>query len=172
MHRSLVRTLVHGSYNLLHRILGPRLAPLTWQFAKFAMVGVAGLVADIAALDVAMRWLRAGPYLGRVFSFLCGATTTWILNRTYTFQGSRPEPLLAQWARFLAANAIGGAVNYATFAVLVSETVTVASQPMIGVAAGSVAGMVFNFMASKKFVFRPAGAGDGAAEKGAPGGGV
>ena len=56
--------------------------------------------------------------------------------------------------RFLAANAVGGLVNYTTYAVLVTIYASVAAQPVIGVAAGSVAGLVVNFTASRYVVFR------------------
>jgi putative flippase GtrA len=63
---------------------------------------------------------------------------------------------VSQWGRFLAANALGGVVNYAVYAVLVTLVPVVAAYPVLGVAAGSLAGLVFNFTASKKWVFRKA----------------
>ena len=82
------------------------------------------------------------------------ATTTWALNRCFTFRGQHDGTLLRQWAKFIAANAFGGLINYGTYAVLVAATALVAAHPFLGVAAGSIAGMFFNFAASKKLVFR------------------
>jgi putative flippase GtrA len=48
----------------------------------------------------------------------------------------------------------GGLVNYAVFALLVYQLSAVNEQPAWGVAAGSLAGMGFNFLSSRKMVFR------------------
>ena len=122
------------------------------QFLRFAAIGTAGFVVDSAALYAAMHGLGAGLYLGRALSWFCAATFTWAMNRRFTFADSRPP--LRQWLAFLAANAVGGAVNYAVYAILVSTSQVAAATPMIGVAAGSIAGLAFNFIASKWLVFR------------------
>lgn len=124
----------------------------TTQFLRFAAIGTAGFVVDSAALYVAMHGPGAGLYLGRVLSWFCAATFTWAMNRRFTFADSRPP--LRQWLAFLAANAVGGAVNYAVYAILVSTSQVAAATPMIGVAAGSIAGLAFNFITSKWLVFR------------------
>lgn len=124
------------------------------QFLRFAAVGVVGLFADIAALTLALEVFRLDPYSGRVFSYLIAATTTWALNRRYTFIQADPAPALIQWLKFLGANAIGGLANYGTYAAMVGFTAIGASYPQIGVAAGSLVGLAFNFAVNKFWVFR------------------
>jgi len=48
----------------------------------------------------------------------------------------------------------GGLVNYLVYATLVTFSATAHTHPVLGVAAGSLAGMVFNFTISKLLVFR------------------
>ena len=122
------------------------------QFISFAFVGVAGLVVDISVLHVT-QVLGMDRYSGRLCSYLAAATTTWALNRRFTFKGRRSSNMLAEWARFLGANALGGVLNYATYAALVTWTATVAEYPAIGVAAGSIAGLTANFTLSRRLVF-------------------
>jgi putative flippase GtrA len=55
--------------------------------------------------------------------------------------------------RYLAANAIGGLANYATYALLVATVEPVRRWPVLAVAAGSVAGLLLNFFLSRRFVF-------------------
>ena len=136
------------------RLASTRLGRRAVQFGKFGLVGVVGLVVDIAVLYAAMSGAGLGPYSGRVVSFLAAATTTWALNRRFTFRGEHDGTLLRQWAAFIAANSVGGAINYFTYAALIAGSALVAAHPFLGVAAGSVAGMFFNFAASKKLVFR------------------
>ena len=139
---------------LLRDLADTRLGRLTVQFGKFGLVGIVGLGVDCTVLYLVMWLAGLGPYASRVISFLAAATTTWALNRCFTFRGDHDGTLIGQWAKFIAANAFGGAINYATFAALIAATDVVAAHPFLGVAAGSIAGMFFNFAASKKLVFR------------------
>jgi putative flippase GtrA len=124
------------------------------EFWRFTLVGAAGFFVDAAALMLATKSLGLGLYGGRVFSYLCAATFTWICNRRFTFAEGTGSPLV-QWVRFLGANAVGGAVNYAVYAAIVTFSAVGAEWPVIGVAAGSLAGLIFNFAISKFWVFRP-----------------
>lgn len=124
------------------------------QFLRFGVVGVAGFLVDAGVLT-AMLWLGLGPYAGRVVSYLAAASTTFALNRAWTFRtASREAPVAAQWGRFVLLNLVGFVANYGTYAALVAGTEIVAAHPVLGVAAGSVAGMFINFGLSRRYVFK------------------
>ena len=108
----------------------------------------------MAALTLALQGLRLDLYSGRVFSYFVAATTTWALNRRYTFTSVDQAPALMQWVKFLGANALGGLVNYGVYAAIVTYTALGAAWPVLGVAAGSVAGLALNFSVSKFWVFK------------------
>ena len=122
------------------------------QFLRFGLVGVVGFIVDASVLRLVVALLGLNLYIGRVISFLTAATVTWALNRTFTFK--HKGAWRAQWVRFLLANALGGLVNFGTYAAMVSSIAVVHSHPVIAVAAGSLAGMGFNFTLSKWLVFR------------------
>ncbi len=124
------------------------------QFLRFAAVGVVGMFADMAALAFALEILHLDVYAGRVFSYLIAATTTWALNRRYTFGAAGQAPLFRQWLRFLGANALGGVINYAVYAAIVTLSPLGAAWPVLAVAPGALAGLAFNFTVSKFWVFR------------------
>jgi len=128
--------------------------PRPFEFLRFAAVGVVGLFVDMAALTVALELLHLDVYSGRVVSYLAAATTTWALNRRFTFAPVVETSALRQWAKFLAANALGGLVNYGVYAAIVTFTALGAAWPVLGVAAGSIAGLAFNFTVSKRWVFK------------------
>lgn len=123
------------------------------RFIRFATIGVAGFIVDTAALYFAMGLLGAGHYSGRAFSYAVAATSTWALNRRFTFHARRSSNRLAEWARFLTANAAGGIANYLVYAALVAASDVVANWPILGVAAGSLAGLAINFNLSRRIVF-------------------
>ena len=63
-------------------------------FLRFSAVGVAGFLVDTAVLYLGLA-AGLGPYVGRAISYVCASTTTWYLNRRFTFH-ARKSP---RWAR-------------------------------------------------------------------------
>jgi putative flippase GtrA len=137
-------------------------SPLFREFFFFSAIGAAAFLLDAAILTLLVRTTGIGLYGGRAISFLCAATFTWLMNRSFTFRRATSDggahrwddSWLSQWLRFLGANAVGGLVNLGVYTWLVSVFASVAHQPVIAVGAGSIAGLLFNFSLSKKFVFR------------------
>lgn len=125
---------------------------LSKRFISFALIGTAALPVDFGVLYLAMS-LGTGPYLGRLCSYLIAATTTWSLNRRFTFREVRSSNKVNEWGRFLAANAAGGLLNYGVYAALIAGSSLVAAWPFLGVAAGSLAGLSLNFTLSRGVVF-------------------
>lgn len=127
------------------------------QFLRFCMVGTIGFVVDAGMLHIMVEVCSGGPYDSRVVSFLVAATATWALNRRFTFRSSKAHRARArQWGLYVTVNAMGGAVNYGVYALCVHGSQLVSSYLFLGVAAGSLAGLLVNFLASKFLVFRTA----------------
>lgn len=132
--------------------IGPARRRLLVQFLRFGVVGTIGFLVDTGALYAGLA-LGLGLYSGRALSYVIAATTTWALNRAWTFRGQGEGPAFRQWAVFLLVNLVGFACNYGTYAALVAGVAFVAQHPVIGVAAGSLAGLSGNFLLSRRFVF-------------------
>jgi putative flippase GtrA len=128
------------------------------QILLFAISGLLGFVVDAGIVQFLVRELGANPFGARVVSFLAAATTTWGFNRRYTFAGHGGGSRRRELARYLVAMAIGFALNYGAYAACVVLWPLVRQWPAIGVAAGSAAGAVVNFLSSKYWIFRPAAA--------------
>jgi putative flippase GtrA len=125
------------------------------RFLRFALVGIGGFVVDEAVLAAMTRTIHLDPYSGRAVSFFCAVSFTWWGNRMLTFHDRAAQKgLLAEWAKFFAANALGGAVNYGTYAALVAFAPRPFGIPFVALAAGAIAGLFLNFAMSHTFVFR------------------
>lgn len=133
-------------------ILGPERRRTAMQFGRFGVVGTVGFLVDTAVLYLSLA-VGLGLYSGRVVSYLMAATTTWALNRAWTFRGHGSGPATRQWALFLLVNLVGFACNYGTYALLVAGVPFAADHPIVAVAAGSLAGMIGNFLLSRRYVF-------------------
>lgn len=140
---------------LIEPLVGPARARTLLQFLQFGVVGTIGFVVDTAVLYAGLA-LGLGLYGGRAVSYLAAATTTWALNRAWTFRAAGQAPMARQWAVFVLVNLLGFACNYGTYALLVAGVPLVAAHPVLGVAAGSLAGMVGNFVLSRRYVFKVA----------------
>lgn len=133
------------------RLPEPRRA-LAAEFLRFGVVGTAGFVVDTAVLYGALA-AGAGLYGGRVLSYLAAATSNWALNRAWTFRQAGRASATRQWMLFLLVNLVGFILNYSTYALLVANVPFVTAHPVLGVAAGSLAGLSGNFVLSRRFVF-------------------
>ena len=125
------------------------------QILLFAVSGAIGFVIDAGIVQLLVRESGMNPYGARVLSFLAAATTTWCFNRRYTFAGHGGASRRRELARYLIAMAFGFVLNYGAYALCVATWPLVRSWPAIGVAVGSVAGAVVNFLTSKYWIFRP-----------------
>jgi putative flippase GtrA len=122
------------------------------QFTRFGVVGLAGLVVDTAIVYAVRSYL--GLYGAGFAAYGVAATTTWWLNRLWTFRGKGSGPVHHQWFRFLAANSMGFLLNRGAYVALVTFLPIAASEPVIATSAGAVAGMFVNFSLSRRLVFR------------------
>jgi putative flippase GtrA len=123
---------------------------------RFAVIGALGMPVDWAVLQLMVHW-GSGPYFGRVLSWFCAASFTWIGNRYFTFAATRARGFVAtgkEWLRFLAANAVGGLVNVGLYSVLVRFAPPPFNNLTVALICGVLLGLVFNFTLSKKVVFK------------------
>ncbi|WP_323148177.1 GtrA family protein [Pseudomonas oryzihabitans] len=122
---------------------------------QFGFVGAIGFLVDTGCLYLLKSAL--GIYPAKLISFFMAALTTWILNRKITFRENIPKGNLAiEASKYLIAMLGGGIINYSIFYVTTKSFDLFFNHPFIAVAAGSISGMAFNFIASKKVIYKAA----------------
>lgn len=127
--------------------------PIPRMFLAFGAVGTIGFLIDTAVLYLLRGML--GLYAARLVSFLCAASVTWFLNRHLTFAQRRSSYApTTEMAFYILLMVLGGAVNYGLYAWLVATSPIVTQAPVLGVAAGSLAGMAVNLATSRFLLFR------------------
>jgi putative flippase GtrA len=127
-----------------------------FSFLRFAVIGTLGTPVDWGVLQLMVHW-GTGPYLGRMISWFCAATFTWVGNRYFTFAAQRARGFIGtgkEWVRFLAANAVGGLVNVGLYSVLVRFAPPPFNDLTVALVCGVLLGLLFNFTLSKKLVFK------------------
>ncbi len=120
------------------------------QILRFGIVGLVGFVVNAGLVE----WLNntIGPIWAQVLAFPVAVTVTWLLNRRYTF-GTSCHIWYLEWLRYIFANALGWSANNGVYFLLIFKFPVAYQYPSLAVAAGSLAGMGFNFVLSKWIVF-------------------
>jgi len=123
------------------------------ELLQFGMVGIIGFLVDSGAL---LMFLHFGlnPYWGRLGSFFIAVSATWLLNRNFTFKAKKTTAFWQEWMKYVVANSMGAILNYGVYAILLFKVALVAQWPVMGVAAGSIVGLLANYINSRVFVFK------------------
>ncbi len=122
---------------------------------RFAAIGSLGFVWDTLTTYATRHLIGLLP--AALLAFVVAASLNWVANRLWTFRDRPCEGgLLRQWALYMAANSLGFLLNRGTFTALVLVFATCRAHPVIGLAAGAVAGLAANFGLSHRVVFRHA----------------
>jgi putative flippase GtrA len=137
---------------ILARALPAHRVDLAMQFFRFGVVGGIGFVVTTAVVYATRPWI--GNYLAAIPAFLVAASCNWALNRLWTFRGRGSRSALKEWWMFLAANAIGMALNASVYWTLVALSPLCAANPVIPLFAGTLVGLFANFSLSRRVVFR------------------
>lgn len=123
------------------------------RFFSFGLVGTIGFLVDFGVLYVLKSVIDV--YCSRIISFLTAALITWVLNKVITFRDRQSgRHGLREVVGYIIVMLIGGGFNYLIFVLLMLWVPLVSANPVLGVAAGSLAGMGFNYFSSGKLIFR------------------
>ncbi len=95
----------------------------TWQFIKFAIVGITGTVIDFGILNlltVSFGWEKIAS---QAISFMLAVMNNFILNRYWTYPEYRTMAFWKQFFRFLMISLIGLGIRTPLFWIL-SKTIS------------------------------------------------
>ena len=125
---------------------------LSSRFVRFSMVGTVGFLADSSILYL-LLYSGAGPMTARLLSFISAVFVTWQLNRRMTFDAPMQQGLIQEGISYFLAMSLGGAFNLMTYFVVIRTLPNQIWVPALGVATGSVAGLLINYLLAKNWVF-------------------
>lgn len=118
---------------------------------RFGLVGALGFLVDATTLTLLLNAFPTG--VARFMAFAVAVTFTYALNRRFTFNARGQPGVLTSYVKFIAANSGGGLLNLAVSTTLLKLSLPIVSHPFLAVAAGSVSGLLVNYLLSSRFVF-------------------
>lgn len=118
-------------------------------FRRFVVVGGIGFAIDAGVLSW-LAWLGSNLYLARAVSFTLAVAATYFLNRRFSFQSARSSAAVEKTAAVgYGAIQLGGAMlNLGVFTLLIWLYQPLAQLPVVPLAVGAVAGLLFNYFFS------------------------
>ncbi len=124
------------------------------QLLRFGISGIGGFLTDAGVVALCTQTVGMRPIPAQAVAFSIAVTVTWLINRHWTFAEHASDRWLHEFMRYLAANSVGAIINNSVYTILVLTVVLFSKKPVLAVAAGSMAGMAFNFSLSKSIVFK------------------
>ncbi len=149
----------------LTRYFSPAVAARLERILKFAVTGGIGFVVDVGTLTFLTVVPDWDPYTSRVVAIVVAMTTTWLINRRFTFKVhdkvTDARGLVAEGGRYASVAISAALVNYAVYVVSLTllPTVIFGSDdwpPPIAAVIGSGVAMFFSYFGYSRFAFRHA----------------
>jgi putative flippase GtrA len=128
--------------------------PQTRQFIRFALVGAGGFLVDAGISNLLVSGFHILPLVARIPAFLIASITTYAANRAFTFQATSTG-VVQGWLKYVSSTSVGAVINYIVFSAAIAFVFRGPWAVFLAIAAGSAVGLVFNYYASTRFVFRP-----------------
>ena len=122
------------------------------ELARFAIVGAIGFSVDAGVLHLLVAQAGWSPFAARALSFPPALTSTFLLNRAWTFKSLR-IPAAQAYGAYTLIQIAGALINLAVFALCVLLVPALYQWPLIALAIGAGASLLFNFFASRRLVF-------------------
>jgi putative flippase GtrA len=140
--------------------------PIIPQFARFVLIGFMNFFVDIAVLNLLMfmSGISTGTHytVFKAISFLVAVTFSYFFNKYWTFKDKTKTQQVRQFSQFLFVSIIGMLINVTAASVFVNyiaPTVTFITLSgklwgNLGAVCGSAAGLLWNFVGYKFWVFK------------------
>jgi dolichol-phosphate mannosyltransferase len=129
--------------------------PLFFEFVKFCLVGLTGLVVDTAVLVSLVDHVSLDPRFAAVFAFAAAVSWNYLFNRIWAFESGRSAPVSRSYVFFVSICLGGLGVRIGVMHLLI-EYAGMGVKPWYILASfvGIAAATVFNFLGSRYVAFK------------------
>jgi putative flippase GtrA len=122
-------------------------------FAQFVLIGGIGFLIDAAGLYMVIQYAGLDAYTARFTTFPVPILATWLLNRRFTFREHNTSNKTREYSIYFLVQVCGLAFNFSVYSIAVYSSPFIMQYPIFAQAMGSIAAMVFNFYAVRRYAF-------------------
>jgi len=123
------------------------------QLSGFLVVGAGGFAVDAGLLQSLVSFADVHPHPARAVSFTAAVVFTWWLNRSWSF-AVKEAPSWGEFFLYLKSMALGGVINWVTYAALVERVGLLGRYPALALLPATLLAMAFNFSTMRFWIFR------------------
>jgi putative flippase GtrA len=127
------------------------------EFLRFLVAGAVGFAVDYGMLLVFTGALHGPPLMARVGSVALAISSTWMINRMWTFRPAAGEARAMGIAQevigYGAVQLTGAAANFLIYASMVAMLGSKPLNLLAALIAGSSAALAINYFGARRFVF-------------------
>jgi len=127
------------------------------RFARFGAVGASGVLVD-CGVTYATHSACGSSNVAYLVGIAIAMTWNFFWNRRITFADVGSSPLWRQYIGFCGSCSLGAVVSWTTRVVLEKQFELFSEHLVLAVPIGVVAGMMFNYLLCRRWVFRTADA--------------
>jgi len=121
------------------------------KLLRFGIAGGIGFLVDAGVLSLLLQTTPLGPFLARLVAIALAMATTWVFNRTFTFDRSG-HSLAVEGFRYGSVGVTAALVNYGLYSALLLTLPDL--QPITAMVLATAASVLFSFFGYSRFVFR------------------
>jgi len=121
------------------------------HWGGFLLSGLIALSCDAVILQIGILVLGLHPLAARLIAISGAMVAGWLAHRRLTFSLREP-PTIREFSRYSAAAWTAAAINYATFAAVLS--VSPGTHPLVALVCASILATFFAYMGMRYGVFR------------------
>jgi putative flippase GtrA len=125
------------------------------RILTFGFVGLAGAVVHMVAFEIVRRIGATGHSAAWVLSFFVAASSTWAMNRAFTFADRRNTRQSSEWAAYVLVAGAGALAHFAVFWLVVNFVGFFIRTPAMGIIPGSLASFMVTYFGASRLVFTP-----------------
>lgn len=121
------------------------------KLLRFGIAGGIGFLVDAGVLSLLLQTTPLGPFLARLVAIALAMATTWVFNRTFTFDRSG-HSLAVEGFRYGSVGVTAALVNYGLYSALLLTLPDL--QPITAMVLATAASVLLSFFGYSRFVFR------------------
>ena len=147
---------LRASFRYLQHLLGLYCYrfPAIFEFIKFCIVGLIGLIIDTAVLVSAVELFSLDPRIAAIFAFMVAVTVNYFLNRFWTFKIGKFTIFRCSYPAFVSIRLLGLGIRIVTMDILmVFAGMGKGYLYLLASIIGIFVATIFNFIGSKYFAF-------------------